>query len=245
MRRPPSASSTASPASSARPSASAPPAADYDRIAGSYHLLERLAFGGVLQRARTAYLDLVPPNADVLALGEGDGRFASALLAARPDVRITVLDASDAMLDRARQRAVMSSRRARVRTVEADLRLHRPPPDSFDVVAALFVLDQFTDRERRRFLAPYVRALKPTGTWLHADFAVPDGGWTRLRARLWLAFLYGFFRAATGVSATQLEPVERSLRSVGLVPVARRTWSHGLVEAMAFRRAEAAGPVGL
>ena len=217
---------------------SRPGLAEYDGLASIYRVLEGLAFGDVLQRARTAYLDTVPAGADVLSLGEGDGRFLSALLAVRPDVRVTALDASAAMLDQTRRRASAHAIGRSVRTVHADVRDHRPPAGSFDVVAAMFLLDQFTCRERSAFLPSYVRSLRPGGLWLHADFAIPDAGWRRVRARMWLDVLYRFFGATTGMSVSTLEPITPSLRIAGLTPMARRTWSHGFVEAIAFRAGE-------
>jgi SAM-dependent methyltransferase len=85
----------------------------FDRIARTYHLFETVAFGYALQRARTAFISRIGPGERVLILGEGNGRFLAELLHRNPGVEIDCIDASAAMIQRARARAAVIPSKAR------------------------------------------------------------------------------------------------------------------------------------
>jgi len=76
----------------------------FDSLAAHYRWMEWLLAGRKLQRCRTAFLRRINPPREVLLLGEGNGRFLEALLQAHPQARVTCVDASAAMLERARAR---------------------------------------------------------------------------------------------------------------------------------------------
>ena len=76
-----------------------PKKAGFDRIAGMYRLLETVAFGSVLQRARTAHLGQITDAEEVLLAGEGNGLFLEALLSTNSHCRVTCIDKSQAMLN--------------------------------------------------------------------------------------------------------------------------------------------------
>ena len=54
----------------------------FNQLARPYRWLERAVFGGRLQRARCAHMQTFLAAESILLLGEGDGRFLEALLAA-------------------------------------------------------------------------------------------------------------------------------------------------------------------
>lgn len=205
----------------------------YDRLAGVYHALERLAFGGSLQRARLAHIDALSACRQVLTLGEGDGRFVTELARRQPRTRILAADASLGMIHKARANLPAG---ASVRMLHTDLRTLAPPPDAFDAVVGLFVFDQFERRTLETVLPALVRGLRPGGLWLHADFAVPGSGWRRWRSLAWLTLLYGAFGMVTDMEARRLVPVGPLLEQAGLERVRRTTWLHEMVEATLYRR---------
>ena len=90
-------------------------AGSFDRIAPAYRWLEYGCFGRALERCRTLQLGQIPGKASVLVLGDGDGRFTSALLARHEQCHVVALDASAAMLEllRARVRAIGAAHRLR------------------------------------------------------------------------------------------------------------------------------------
>ena len=208
-------------------------AANFDRIARIYRTIERLAFGRTLQRVRLAHLERLRDCRAILLLGDGDGRALEAILRVAPDARVRSIDASQAMLALARQRAG-SRAAARVTFDHADARHAAMVPSSCDAIVTQFFLDCFTPAEVDSLVHRLAAALRPGGLWLFADFAMPAHGWPRLQARVWLALLYGFFRAATGLSARKLPPSEAILESVGLRAVASSEFRHGLLRSVVY-----------
>ena len=76
----------------------------------------------------------------VLVLGEGDGRFLAAFLAANRGAGVDVVDASAGMIALARRRVAGDER---VRWHLADGRRFEPPAAAFDLIVTNFWLDCF------------------------------------------------------------------------------------------------------
>ncbi len=175
----------------------------FDRLASCYRALEWLAFGGALTRVRFHHLAALAGRKRVLILGDGDGRFLARLVKDLPEARIDSVDSSAAMLARACKQ-LSPADAARVNFRHEDAREARFEPAAYDAVVTLFFLDCFTVDELQPLFHRLDQALAPGGLWLWADFALPPKGWRRLRARIWLAVLYGFLRWQTGLSAREL-----------------------------------------
>ena len=209
----------------------------FDGVARVYHALEVAAFGGALQRARTAYLDRLAPCRDVLLLGDGDGRFLRALLDVAPDVCVHSVDASAAMLAVAEHR-LRPGERARVTFEHADARRFDPGARTYDAVVTAFFLDCFSDHDVAHLVARVGPHLRRGGVWVFTDFASPARGVARLYARLVVGALYRFFRWRAGIDARGLPPSEAILERSGLMPVAHHEFRAGLIRAVLYR----AGP---
>lgn len=208
--------------------------AGFDGIARSYQVLERMAFGGVLHRARTAFLEAVIPCQDVLLLGDGDGRFGRALLEASPHVRVHSVDASAAMLALAAAR-VRPEDRSRITFEQIDALHFDPGSRTYDAVATLFFLDCFSAEDVATLVTRVRPHLRPGGLWLFADFAIPSGMLARAHARVVVWALYRFFRWRTGLGAHTLPPSEQILEQAGLRPVAHRAFRAGLIRSVLYR----------
>lgn len=207
----------------------------YDRLAGAYHTLERLAFGHALMRARTAHLDALAGCRRVLIVGEGDGRFVHALLSRHRSVEAVCVDLSPAMARRARARLGPLGSRARFVITDA---LEGPlPAGPFDAVVTLFFLDLFAERSLARLLERLAGRLGPTGVWLLADFRLPERGPARTLARAGLWGLYRFFRWQTAIETLRLVDPEPGLERLGLRCASRRALLGGVLRSDVFRRA--------
>ncbi|MCA8953306.1 MAG: class I SAM-dependent methyltransferase [Planctomycetes bacterium] len=209
----------------------------FDRLARCYRTLELAAFGRDLERTRWSLLDRLVDCRTILVLGEGDGRCLERLLAIAPEARIDCVDFSSAMLARAARR--LSPRaRERVRFLQRDVLADELPPGPYCAVVTMFFLDCFTDAELA-ILAPRIRArLLPAASWLWADFALPERGFARLRARCWLALLYAFFRRCTALSARALPAAEAQIERAGFVRIAEDVRRGGLLRCALFRAGE-------
>lgn len=208
----------------------------FDGLARAYRLLEFLAFGRDLERARFAHLARLRECRSILVLGEGDGRCLERLVAAAPRAHVDCLDLSPAMLARAAARLAGSDAAARVTFRQADLLAADLRPAHYDAVVTCFFLDCFTARQAESVMTRITGSLRPGAQWLWADFHVPAAGFARWRARIWLGVLYAFFRWSTGIETRELPPVEPRLAAGGWVPVAELTLQRGLLRSVAFAR---------
>ena len=221
----------------------------FDRLARPYRALEHLAFGGDLERARVAHVEALASARSILLLGDGDGRFVCALLREAPMAQVVSIDKSPEMIAQARARVEALGMASRVRFEVADARSHEFGSGLYDAVTTLFFLDCFEDSESASLCAAIARSLRPQAQWLFADFVEPRSGWRRLRARLWLWVLYGFFRLTTDLPARRLPDSRRHIEAQGFEAASVRSLQHGLLESILYRKAgpgataaEAAGP---
>jgi SAM-dependent methyltransferase len=192
----------------------------FDRVAWCYAWLERLAFGPLLQRTRTALLPALGDRRRVLILGEGDGRFLAAFCRAHPLAQIVVVDQSQRMIQLAdtRLRAVDGAC-SRVEFRHEDAQSALPLPAEFDLVVCNFFLDCF-DRAGIEQLLPRIEAsLSPGGQLLLGDFHRPHRWLFRLIARPALFVMHAFFRRTAGITAQSLADLPAILAARGWHPL--------------------------
>ena len=105
----------------------------------------------------------------VLELGTGSGETALRVLARHPAARWVGIDASEAMLARARERLP-----------EAELRLQRLedelPDGPFDLVVSVLAVHHLRGPEKRELFARVAAVLRPGGRFVLADLVVPRPG---------------------------------------------------------------------
>ena len=77
---------------------------NFDLISPHYRWLEAIAFGRALQNARACWINQIPRPNRALIVGEGNGRFLCELLRVHPQIDVDCVDASQRMLDLARDR---------------------------------------------------------------------------------------------------------------------------------------------
>jgi len=103
----------------------------------------------------------------ILELGIGTGETAKRVLAAHPDARLTAIDSSEQMLERAR-RVVP----------QVDLRLARledPLPDGpFDLVVSALAAHHLDGPDKQDLFRRVAGVLAPGGTFVLADVVVPE-----------------------------------------------------------------------
>lgn len=207
----------------------------YDQLARPYRLIEFLAFGRALERARFHHFERLSDRRHILLLGDGDGRGLALACRLAPHARITSLDFSPGMIARATRRLDPADR-ARVTFLCADALTAEFPAATYDAVTTLFFLDCFSDEQVRGFIARLRPALTPDALWLHADFAVPPHGWPRLRARVWLALMFAFFRWQTGLATHALPESEARLHAAGFHRLAHSDWQGGFILSAVFQQ---------
>ena len=196
----------------------------FDRLARPYRWLEYAAFGRGLLRCR---FDLLPWLADakrVLTVGERDGRFVAELARRFPEIKVDCVEASGAMIARARGRLPVN---AKVNFHQADALERDFPKGEYDAVVTCFFLDCFSEETLGELMPRIAKSLQPQGKWLVAEFAKPSRGWAAWHARAWLAAMYFFFRHATRLEARRLPDWEGEMAQIGLACSERvsRRWN--------------------
>ena len=206
----------------------------FDWLAPHYAWVEAVSFGGLLQWCRTALLGDLADARRVLILGEGDGRFLAAFLAANRAATVDVVDASAGMIALARRRVADDGR---VRWHVADGRSFEPPAAAFDLIVTNFWLDCFPAATLARLIPRLARGLEPGGRWLVGDFAVPSGGPVRrAAARAALAGMYAAFCLTTRIPAGRLADPAPALRAAGFEVVREERRLGGFLTATVWQR---------
>jgi len=207
-------------------------------LARHYALLEHLAFGPRLQQARVAFVNRLAGLETILILGEGDGRFLESLLCVNAQARITCIDASRGMTDRARGR------------IEATYPEHNYNIDwqcrdaletiwetgAFDAMVTLFFLDCFTGKDADRLIRRLGPSARPGCLWLWTDFVQPEDRWPAMFARTYQGLLFRFFRWRTGIRARCLPPMHEMMRRNGWHRSAQRLYLFGTIESAVWER---------
>jgi tRNA (cmo5U34)-methyltransferase len=105
-----------------------------------------------------------PHARHVLDVGCGGGNYTLKLLEQVPNLDVTLIDLSQPMLDRARER-VGRATAGRIKTIQGDIRQIELPDSEFDIVLAAAVLHHLrTDKEWQSVFAAFHRALRPGGS---------------------------------------------------------------------------------
>jgi ubiquinone/menaquinone biosynthesis C-methylase UbiE len=203
-----------------------------DPLARWYRFLEYCAFGRALERRRFEYLERLAGARKILILGEGDGRALKRLLEIAPAAFVDVVELSGKMIELARSRAGTTNR---VRFLRQDARAITPGSRSYDGIMTCFFLDCFSADDAGAIIKRLAGALTADGIWLMTDFEVPERGWRRWYAALWIGTMYRFFQITTGLGVGKLPPVGRLLKEAGLKRVARKEERGGMIVSEVWR----------
>jgi len=202
------------------------------RLAHWYRWIEYAAFGRALERCRFANLNHLATARSVLILGEGDGRTLARMLHSAPEARFDVYELSPEMIALARERTRNSDR---VVFHLQDARSADWKPRSYDAIVTNFFVDCLNEQDANRLTRNLANALDDAGIWLISEFAIPQTGWRRVHAQIWIATMYRFFQIATGLRTTALPPIENLLREAGMQRIAQKKARAGLIVSELWR----------
>jgi ubiquinone/menaquinone biosynthesis C-methylase UbiE len=212
----------------------------FDRLAPHYTWMEAVLAGPRLQRCRTAWLEKLAGCRHLLIAGVGHGHFLRACALRFPTLAITSVDASAVMLKHARLRSRSVPFPARLQFEHATFPDWQPPANTFDAIATHFFLDCFPPSQLAEVVETIANASRRSAKWLITDFAVPDRGWRRQRARAIHALMYSFFRPLAGVAARRVTPPDHLLEAAGFRLKHRLTRELGLLHADLWSRGDGA-----
>jgi ubiquinone/menaquinone biosynthesis C-methylase UbiE len=211
-------------------------AASFDALARPYRWLEYLTFGRSLERCRKYFLPRFAACRRALVLGDGDGRFVSALLATNPQIEADAVDGSASMLRELERRAASAASRSRLRTHHANA-LGFMPDGPYDLVASHFFLDCLTQEQVEALCARVAPHLAPEGMWVVSEFRIPHGP-MRWPARVIVRLLYLGFRVLAGLRVKQLPDHAAAFQAAGLMRSAQSFSLGGILTAELWQREE-------
>jgi ubiquinone/menaquinone biosynthesis C-methylase UbiE len=141
----------------------------YDRVANQYEQFRsrwvRLA-GNAVERPMLEELhDILAPGLRVLDAGCGTGTLSRRMKAVEPDISLTLLDFSSAMLTHTQDIAA-----SRVQGSVLDLPF---PDNAFDIVVSSWVIETVPDPTKA--VSEYLRVINDTGSVLYTFCSLPRG----------------------------------------------------------------------
>lgn len=199
--------------------ASPPPR--FDRIARFYRWAEYLALGPLLKLTREAFLPALAHCRQALLLGDGDGRFAAALLRTAPALHADAVDGSRVMLRLLQGRCARDRHADRLHVQHASV-LSAVVPPATDLIATHFLLDCLTQPELDSLVLRLAAAVQPGCLWVVSEFGYPRHRLGRALARGYLRLLYLAFRVLTGLLPQGLPDPQHALLGAGFRRLERR-----------------------
>lgn len=203
------------------------PVNDFNRIASVYDALASLVFGKSLIKSQHHFLYVVPDDATVLIVGGGSGELLQTLLQQKPRCRVVYVDASEKMVELARQRVQNS---ARVTFLCGTENVGMPVP-AFTAVITNFYLDLFTPQSLPGIITRLRSLLAPGALWFVTDFVKPMKLWQKLL----LKSMYLFFRMVSNIEASRISDWQQMLDTAGLSCQAEKIFYHGMIKSIILR----------
>jgi tRNA (cmo5U34)-methyltransferase len=202
----------------------------FNAIAPFYDFLKRIVFGNELSNSEQAFFHMLPLSGNVLVLGGGSGDLLIPLLAERPALTVRYVEASSAMVERARAK-LPEGHLTNVTFIHGD-EDSIPNDIQFDCVILPFILDVFGEVELGGVCRRIWLALMPGGLCLVTDFVNSGKRWQSLL--LWI--MYKFFSWVAGIKARSLPDWKKALITSGLTPVKHKPFFHNFIESWVFTR---------
>lgn len=200
----------------------------FNKIAPIYNLLSQLVFGGTLKKAQRFFLSELPKQGNILIIGGGDGWIANEILSMSNSTTIVYIEASDAMLTRARKKLINYKNRIQfIHGTETCI----PEGSVYDVVVTNFYLDLFSDSTLTSVIGHINKFKQKNGVWLVTEFVDQNKWWQH--SLLWL--MYKFFNITCGIQAEKLPDWQQHLQKKGLQEIKSFKFYNGFVSTSLFK----------
>lgn len=203
----------------------------FNWLAGSYDLLVKMVFGGSLDKAQVVYLKDIPQGANVLILGGGTGYILMMLLKINPSCKVWYIEASTAMIKRAKKRASVIPEGVEVYFIHGTEN-SIPGQIKFDIVITNFFLDLFSPSTLESVIQKIKLSLVRHGKWFVCDFVTQNKFWQTVLLNL----MYFFFKHTCSIESTKLPPWELKLKNAGLREMKSKMFLRSFVKSTVYLR---------
>lgn len=180
----------------------------FDRIARFYDPVQRMVFGNAIMKSQVAFLRSIEKDSKVLMIGGGTGEVLEALITLNKGCHVWYVEASSAMIARAKER--IGTRSSHVTFIHgSDDSI--PAGVAFDAAITGFFLDLFPEEKVGALSRRIGGHLRRNGLWLITDFVDQRKWWQELL--LWS--MYRFFVVTCGIEARTLPAWEHQVANNG------------------------------
>jgi tRNA (cmo5U34)-methyltransferase len=200
----------------------------FNSLAWIYDTLARVIFGKSIKNAQVCYLKEIPKGCNVLILGGGTGWIIRKLLQINPGVNIWYIEASSAMIQRARKK-VAKFHKDRIHFIHGT-EDSVPTEINYNAVITPFFLDLFSMTSLKEVIRKIRKTLTPDALWLATDFVDNHKWWQRVALRL----MYLFFRIICGIESKELPAWENVLRESGCEELKSNYFFNTFIKATLF-----------
>ena len=177
------------------------PGKAYDRLSSLYDVLSHLYSGGKIRALKAAQSSEIRAGDRILFAGVGTGEEAA--LVAQSDVKVTLLDTSPLMLERAARRFQAAGVQG-IEVICCDVRDHGRNA-YYDIVISNFFLNIFSESTMKEVMGHLARMARSGGKVLIGDFSFPHGRWPQRAAQRMYYFVSMLFIWLFG--GTTLHPI--------------------------------------
>jgi len=203
---------------------------NYNLVAPFYDGLSNLVFGNQLLAATSYYLDRIPGTQSILVFGGGTGLLLKPLINSFPAARILFLDASEAMLSRAKQRLPKANKNVQFLLGDE----HSLEGQQFDLILTPFVLDVFRPVQLTSVMKKLTQSLLPAGFWIQTDFYIDRTN--PLWQRSLLYSMYLFFRVVANQRNMKLPQFDIYFGKVPLNEIDQESFCGGMVKTLLYQK---------
>jgi tRNA (cmo5U34)-methyltransferase len=211
----------------------------FQRIAPYYDTLAKLVFGNTIDHAQKAFFSLIPKGSSVLIIGGGTGRILTDLIKNREPKHITFIEASSAMLHKAEKRF---ERLDHALTDQVDTCfLHGTEKQisadqHYDVLMTFFLLDLYPTHEAKALSSVLSAHLRPSGSWLFADFCLQGNAYRQCWQNILLKIMYNFFRLTSNLQNQSLPDYQQIFKELGYFPVQQKYYYKNFIVSTIYRK---------
>lgn len=188
---------------------------DFDKIAGFYDPLKRLAFGKKLDKAATHFLNHIGEGDRVLVLGGGSGEMLDAIT---NEAQIIYLEKSSLMIRNAKEYAHKNV------TFHCGDFMEFEGKVGFDWVVCPYFLDVFESENLKLVIHEIQGLLSKEGKLIVADFQ--KGKWYQ---NLFVSLMYLFFRWTTNIENKSLNNIHEMIMRGGFSEIYSKCFVNGMV----------------
>jgi ubiquinone/menaquinone biosynthesis C-methylase UbiE len=211
----------------------------FQHIAPYYDLFARLVFGNTLDKAQKHFFSLIPQGSSILIIGGGSGRILPYLLKNVRPKKITYVEASSNMLKIAKRksRRILKNSQSNIElTFIHGTEDNIKAIQKYDVLMTFFLFDIYPTHQARKLANKLSDYLKPSGSWLFADFCLEGQGFQLIWKQIMLKLMYSFFRLVSNLQNQSLPDYESIFKELHYFPVQQQFFYRRFIVSIIYRK---------